>query len=532
VVSRVWIGGDPQTVLLPVTAADLLPADHLAFRFRALVGGLDLGRFEAAYRADGRGRPPFDPKMMLTLILYCRAKRLISARAVAAACHDDLGARVITGNRYPDRSTIDRFLTVHAGAIKAVLAETLRLGDAEGLVDVWVVAGDGTVLQANAAMANTVDQAELCTQIERLQAQLADAQAVWAEQVAAGQAAAEAAMQPDLWGQTERPCQGRRPGARTAWRRLRTVANLLGARQQALSYLLSHPGAADEQAWTDRLARDQARVAARADQLDQTRAKLTAAADKRAAAVAAGARISGTRPVPVEAHSELRRAVKALQIATARAERTAAAAPAGTRVNTTDPTSRIMPGKKNAGFDQRHNIQALATPGQFILAIATHPCSNDKQALTTLLEAARANLDAAGITAGIGTAIFDSGYASEANFTTHLPVENLLVAVAKHGKQTRQPEPADDNPSTGDPNNKHSQPPASWQIMADRLAQPDNHALYKRRSAIIEPLFAQLFTRFGRTLHARGEQVDVELHLWAITHNLLKIDRHHHRRDN
>lgn len=525
-VSRVWIDSEPQTALLPVTAGQLLPPDHLAFRFQALVDQLDPSRFEAAYRADGRGRPPFDPRMMLTLILYCRAKRLISGRAVAAACHDDLGARVITGNRYPDRSTIDRFLTTHAAAIKAVLAETLRLADAEELVDVSVVAGDGTVLQANAAMANTVEEAELRTQIEQLQAQLGDAQAAWAEQVAAETTGRQ--RQPDLWGHTEDPDQRRRAGAGEAWRKLRTVANLLGARQQALGYLLTHPGAADEQAWSDRLARDQARVTERAQQLEQTQARLTAAAANRAAAEAAGAKISGTRPVPVQAHSELRRAVKALQIATARAQKTAAARPVGDRVNTTDPTSRIMPGKKRAGFDQRHNIQALATPGQFILAITTHPCSNDKQALVTLIAQARANLDAAGITAGIGTAIFDSGYASEANFTTDLPVENLLVAVEKHDKQTRPPEPTSDQPDS-DPNSQRKQLPTSWQIMAARLDQPDNHALYKRRSAIIEPLFAQLFTRFGRTLHARSAQVDVELHLWAITHNLLKIDRHRHR---
>jgi transposase len=522
----VWIDSEPQTALLPVTAGQLLPPDHLAFRFQALVGELDLGRFEAAYRADGRGRPPFDPRMMLTLILYCRAKRLTSARAVAAACHDDLGARVITGNRYPDRSTIDRFLATHAAAIKAALAGTLRLGNAEQLVDVSVVAGDGTVLQANAAMANTIDEAGLRTQIGALSSALADAQAGWAEQIAAE--IETEPSQPDLWG-GEHPHLPRRGGGgpsragaeQAAWRKVRTLARLLGARQQALSYLQAHPGAADEQAWSDRLARDQARVAARAEQLDQTRAKLQAAADNRAAAVAAGTRISGTPPVPVEAHCQLRRAVTALQIATARAEKTAAARPAGTRVNTTDPTSRITPGKKHAGFDQRHNIQALAGRGQFVIAITTHPCSNDTQALTTLIEAARANLDAAGITTGIGTALFDAGYASEANFTAELPVENLLIAVEKHDKPTHQPAT-----TTGA---QPRQRPASWQIMADRLNQPDNHALYKRRSAIIEPLFAQLFTRFGRTLHARGDQVDVELHLWAIAHNLLKISHHRQR---
>jgi hypothetical protein len=58
--------------------------------------------------------------------------------------------------------------------------------------------------------------------------------------------------------------------------------------------------------------------------------------------------------------------------------------------------------------------------------------------------------------------------------------------------------------------------------MATRLDDPTNRALYKRRAAIIEPLFAQLFARFGRSLNHRGGDVDTELHLWAVTHNLLK----------
>ena len=60
-----------------------------------LVGELDLSAFAAAYRGDGRGRPPYDPRMMLALVVYCRGKGICSGRGIEAACHDDLGARVI-----------------------------------------------------------------------------------------------------------------------------------------------------------------------------------------------------------------------------------------------------------------------------------------------------------------------------------------------------------------------------------------------------------------------------------------------------
>lgn len=518
-VSRPWIASDQgQTALLPVNAADLLPPDHAAFEFQKMVNELDLSAFEAAYRADGRGRPPFAPKMMLALTLYCRSKGLSSARRIAAACHDDLGARVITGNRYPDRSTIDRFCTGHAAAIKALLPQTLRLGYAEDLVDVSVVAGDGTFMQANAAMGATVAEDELHEQIAQLQQQLAAAQAAWATQVADEGTDAPATLFTNLDVDLEAvmPAPSAGTPAASTWRRVCTLTNLLRRRQSALAYLQAHPHR-EHLDWQDRLVRDQQRVARCAQRLAQARARVQAACDKRAAAEAAGAKIPGTPPVPLEQHTLVRQARKALETATARAEATAANPPAAGRVNTTDPTSRIMPGK-NAGFDQRHNVQALACTNQFIIAIGTHDSSNDKQALTVLLRQGRANLDDAGITDPIGTALFDAGYASAANFTADLPVDLLLVAVEKEARQTGR---LQDDTSTA---------PTGWKVMAERLDQPDNRKRYKRRAAIIEPLFAQLFTRFGRNLNARDGQVEVELHLWAVTHNMLKISRYRRRK--
>lgn len=483
---------------------------------------LDLSVFEAAYRADGRGRPPFHPRMMLALIFYCRAKRLGSGREIAAACHDDLGARAITGNRYPTRSTIDRFLETHQAAIKALLPQTLRMGHVEGLVDVSVVAGDGTCVQANAAMDATVDQPALEAQITELEQQLATAQQAWTAQVEV-EAVAAANLedlfapigdQPDQPDRPDRPVAGHGSAA-AARRRVCTVSNLLTDRKAALAYLRAHPSSAVTD-WEDKLARDQQRVDRGVERVEQIAAGVAAANARTAQAKAAGHNRGGRPPVPPEEHNKVRRAKKRLQTATNRLQATAAATPTA-RVNTTDPTSLIMPGKKD-GYDQRHHIQALACTNQFVIAIGTHPNTTDKHALSTLLAQARANLDTAGITTGIEVALFDSGYASQANFTTELPCELLLVAVEKEARQTGR---LQDATSTA---------PAAWQAMAERLNDPHHRSLYKRRAAIIEPLFAQLFARFGRWVHLRGEHVDTELHLWAITHNLLKISRHRQRK--
>ena len=227
--TRAWIAADRagQPALLPADARDLLPAGHLVWDILAVVNELDLSRFAGAYRADGLGRPPFDPAVMLALVLYCRAKRLVSSREVAAACHDDLGARVITGGRYPDRSTVDRFLNTHAEALRGLLPQTLRLGHADGLVDVSVVAGDGTKVLASAAMAATVDEAGLRGQIAGLQQQVAAAQAAWADAVAAQpglfDAAGPVAALPGWSDAVGAPAGAAVPGPAAAWRRLGTL---------------------------------------------------------------------------------------------------------------------------------------------------------------------------------------------------------------------------------------------------------------------------------------------------------------------
>jgi hypothetical protein len=60
-------------------------------------------------------------------------------------------------------------------------------------------------------------------------------------------------------------------------------------------------------------------------------------------------------------------------------------------------------------------------------------------------------------------------------------------------------------------------------------ATPDGKARYRQRAGVIEPVFAQLFTRPGTRLHDRGQRADLELHLRAATHNLLKAIRAHQR---
>jgi hypothetical protein len=163
--------------------------------------------------------------MMVALLLYCASKGHYEAKDIQTACRDDLGCRVITGNRFPDDGTIGRFRNRHALALRGLLPQSLRLCDAAGLVDLDLVAGDGTKIAANAAMAATIDQATLQARITGLRALVAERDAAWQASVTASDAGQLALL--DL---PARPPAGHGP----AWQQLLRARAALAAHEAAL----------------------------------------------------------------------------------------------------------------------------------------------------------------------------------------------------------------------------------------------------------------------------------------------------------
>jgi transposase len=139
-----------QELLLPPSLREWLPEEHLAWFVLDAVAELDLGAFHASYRDDGWGRAAHDPAMMVTLFVYTYAIGVRSSRAIERRCHDDVAFRVITANQAPDHATIARFRVRHEAAIAELFSEVLALCARSGLVQVGVVAVDGTKIAAAA----------------------------------------------------------------------------------------------------------------------------------------------------------------------------------------------------------------------------------------------------------------------------------------------------------------------------------------------------------------------------------------------
>jgi transposase len=500
-----------QVMLMPADPREWLPPGHLAWKVLDLAGEMDLSRFGAGYRPDGQGGRPYHPAVMATLLVYCYCRGRRSSREIEMATFDDVGARVICGGLHPDHSTVAEFVRQNIDAVLALLPESVKACAAEGLVSLEVVAGDGTKLKANAAMAASLTRQQLDAQISELEGWIDAEFRQWARDMLDG----EGITAPADARADSGPGDG--DGGKRTWKSKPGRAAQMLERRLAARAALDALAGKDQEKLDARVAELAARVGRKEAAVRAREATAAARLEARARKIAAGQRIPGARPVAsISQDRDVRRARTALDKARAdyQAACQAAAAPAPSpdaKVSPADPSSRVMPLKKG-GFDQLFNVQALATATtQVILAVTRHPSPADVQALDTLLAEARRVLRAAGIPGQIRRALFDAGYASDANFTLDIP-ETLYIAVTREARQTGR-SAGGRAPDTMLP---------SWQDMTARLRTDEGRALYRQRAATIEPVFAQLTARLGRTLHYRGDLADAELALWAASHNILK----------
>jgi transposase len=140
-----------QAFLLPPSLLDWVPEDHLVWTVLGAVEEMDLSDFYSDYRVDGHGRPAYDPRMMVALLLYAYARGNRSSRGIERECREDVAYRVICASHVPDHSTIVEFRVRHEAALAEVFTSVLSLCRKAGLVRVGVVAVDGTKIAANAA---------------------------------------------------------------------------------------------------------------------------------------------------------------------------------------------------------------------------------------------------------------------------------------------------------------------------------------------------------------------------------------------
>jgi len=155
-----------------------------------IVESLDLSSFRKLYKE--RGRSPYDPKMLLKVIIYAYMNNIYSCRKIERSLKRDVHFIWLAGYEQPDFITINRFRNRVKHEINNVFTQLVLLLNAKGLVTLDVEYIDGTKIESKAnkytfVWRKTVEKnrAKLLEKIRVLLSQVDDA-------IAQDKAAAEA----------------------------------------------------------------------------------------------------------------------------------------------------------------------------------------------------------------------------------------------------------------------------------------------------------------------------------------------------
>jgi transposase len=162
-----------QIFLLPPSPRDWLPEADLVYFLLDTVATLDLTPIFAHYERELRGQPPFHPRMMVALLLYCYATGTRSSRRIMRRCQTDLACRVIVGDDIPDFRTISDFRKTHLARLETLFVEVLKLCALAGLVKVGTIALDGTKIKANASRHKAMSYDRMQEEEKRLKEEIA-----------------------------------------------------------------------------------------------------------------------------------------------------------------------------------------------------------------------------------------------------------------------------------------------------------------------------------------------------------------------
>jgi len=162
-----------QSFLLPPSLDDWLPENHEARFISEVVDTmLDLSGVYDSY-TEASGAPPYDPAMMLKLLLFAYSIGVTSSREMERRCHTDVAFRWLSANSAPDYRSISRFRRRHLRAIDALFVQVLALCAEAGLLRLGRVALDGTKLRASASKHKAMSYDRMGPRIEELEDQVA-----------------------------------------------------------------------------------------------------------------------------------------------------------------------------------------------------------------------------------------------------------------------------------------------------------------------------------------------------------------------
>ena len=161
-----------QDFLLPPSLSEWLPENHLAYFVSEIIDRLDLQIFYARYEGDGRRNQPFDPALLVKVLVYGYATGVFSSRKIAKKLYEDVAFRMLGAGNFPSHRTICDFRLRHLPELKALFVQVVRLAKELGLVKLGTMALDGTKVKANASKHKAMSYGRMQEQEQKLKQEI------------------------------------------------------------------------------------------------------------------------------------------------------------------------------------------------------------------------------------------------------------------------------------------------------------------------------------------------------------------------
>ncbi len=160
-----------QSVFVPVNLARQIEPDTLPWIIHQLVEtDVDTSIFDSLFRNDETGRPAYDRKVLLKIILLAYSRGITGSRKIERECRENIMFLAMACGQIPDYSTIATFMsTLGMDRITSIFRDILLVCEDEGLLGNTHFSLDGVKLPSNASKQKSGTHAQLAAKAEKLE---------------------------------------------------------------------------------------------------------------------------------------------------------------------------------------------------------------------------------------------------------------------------------------------------------------------------------------------------------------------------
>lgn len=138
-----------QSLLLPPSLDELIPATHSVRAVNAIIDGLNVEGILHTYR--GGGNSCFHPRQMLKILVYAYLNNIYSSRRIAQQLSENIHYMWLSGGAKPDFRTINYFRGNRLkGIFDDLFRQVVELLHKEGFVSLQIQYIDGTKIESAA----------------------------------------------------------------------------------------------------------------------------------------------------------------------------------------------------------------------------------------------------------------------------------------------------------------------------------------------------------------------------------------------